>query len=128
MLIAVFGLVIILTIFNDQREKKYVHEILNGDYEMVEANFVRAGQIGVDGMYFVKYSFKNEGNTYERIATSRHAKTYYLQCTRSDEDCSSIKFWAIYLKDEPSKSLINLTYEIQNLNDPWRPTSFDFFE
>lgn len=80
---------------------------------------------GVDYNKILKYRyFVNEVEYFRTISPSIDL----IQCEDSINICSKKRFRVIYSPDNPAKSLIDLTIEIQNNAYPISPSTFQNFE
>lgn len=96
-------------------------EVLN-NYEFTEGKIERYYTIGVTS-YYLEYSYFVRDMKYTRTINSRAFK----ECVNNFEICEPKRFWVAYSRNHYSKSLINLSYEIQNIKKPDIPTSLDNF-
>ena len=119
--------VIIIFLVMKIGEKLRIEEkqnILN-NYSITIGRIIDIGRWGDPGSKTIIYSYKVDSIEYKR---SIYPMIYYPECETNFNLCKEKRFWVIYYKSDPRKSLINLNHEIQGLANPIFPKSLDHFE
>lgn len=97
------------------------------DYKYTIGKMVEYYRVGEEGVSYLQYEYAIKNTIYYRkICPTRNGE--YDYCANNFEQCKDKKFWVIYSRKNPSKSLIDLTNEIQGVENPEKPKTVDNFE
>jgi len=97
--------------------------LIKNNYSITKGRFVDYDKVGDTSTPYITYSYEVEGKLYKRQV---YGDRKYEYCYRND--CSNLLFWVIYSPANPEKSLIDLTTEIQGLENPPFPETLENFE
>lgn len=109
-----------IEIHNEMQRQK----IITGNFEYAIGNFERVGMTGIGSALYIEVSFQVGDELY---SASAHSRKYYQMC-RNKRKCNGKRFWVVYLKDDPSMALVDISTEIQGTEIPPYPRSFDGFQ
>ncbi|RPH27707.1 MAG: hypothetical protein EHM93_19150 [Bacteroidales bacterium] len=101
-------------------------KIVLRNYKTSRGKIINYYRIGVEGVAYLEYEYFVPNKKYRREICPISNK--YDFCDRNIERCKNKEFWVIYSRKYPSKSLINLTKEIQGLDNAEFPKTLDNFE
>jgi len=108
----------------DKSNSNQRNEIVNGMHRFVFGQFMRVGSVGDGSSRFVEVSYNVDGKIYYRTTSS----DYYFDLCMQNKSCSNKKFWVMYLVKDPEKSLVDISKEIQNVENPQIPINFENFK
>ena len=72
----------------------------------------------------ITYAYQVDEELFSRQVGSQLS---FPECKPLGAACTNKRFWVIYAKDHPDRSLINLTVDIQKQSDPTFPEALDDF-
>ncbi len=123
-ILAFLFIVLILIGFylNDLRIKNNIVK----DYYFTRGKILDYFIIGVESSRTLKYEYYLKDKKYIRKMTPTTSK--YDYCDDNFEKCKGKEFWVICSKKNPSKSLIDLSTEIQGIENPELPENTNNFE
>ena len=107
------------------RSERIKQKVLSGDYDTTKAGYLKTWTAGVWGTDYIECYYIVKGIKYTRSIKSHY---YYNRCQHTPQNCVGIRFWAIYLKDEPRNCIIDLSNEIQDIKEPKFPATLNNFE
>lgn len=94
-------------------------------YDITKGQIVDYYIISVDITHYLEYKYNVDDIEYLRKI---NPVTHFDQCENNLNLCEDKLFWVIYDPDAPEKSLIDLTVEIQDIENPPFPETLDNFE
>jgi len=119
-----FTLVILLIlILLNKKAKESKNEIKN-NYNVTVGYFLSYYELADSGTPIVEYYYFVNNKKYKG---SVYTTTKYKDCKNSIR-CEGKRFWVIYSPENPKKSLVDLSQEIQGMKDPPFPKTLDSFE
>lgn len=83
-------------------------------------------EVGIESTRYVEYFFNVEEGLYNR--TVQYSGDIDKCCIMPRKLCCNSQYWVIYFPDDPRKSLIDFTHEIQDIKNPQFPETLDNFE
>jgi hypothetical protein len=96
------------------------------DYEKTYGKIIGYSEIGTHRSTYHEYEYIVDGFTYTRRFNSGYKMS---ECHHElTQKCLSKRFWVIYLKEDPSISLIDLSNDIQGIKNPEFPKSLANFK
>ena len=121
--------VVFLVIQGTRSKNKYIREVKN-DYSVTKGwilDYEETLNSDLGSRTSITYTYELEGKRYTREI---YAAKQFSECYNGEtigNACERKRFWVIYSKEDPSKSLINLQIDIQNIANPVFPETTDEF-
>jgi hypothetical protein len=109
-------------IANYYSEKGYVKK----NYFITEGKIVKYDEIGIEPKRYLTYSYFVDGKLFKREIYGPN-KIYY-ECLDEISLCDKKRFFVIYSKKHPERSLIDLTVEIQDIDNRKFPNNLSKFQ
>ena len=121
--------VVFLVIQGTRSKNKYIREVKN-DYAVTKGwilDYEETLNSDLGSRTSITYTYEVGGKRYLRNidAAKRFSECYNGETIGNA--CERKRFWVIYSKEDPSKSLINLQIDIQNTANPVFPETVDEF-
>jgi hypothetical protein len=119
-------LLVLLKFYIDNRDLNYRNSIVNGKFDKTVGYFDFVSTGGDANFRSLGFFYFVNKEKYERqVKIDRHA---FSDCFRDELRCKNYKFWVIYSKGNPDKSLIDLSRIFTNADTVKFPTTLSNFE
>lgn len=118
---AIIITVLIVLNVRDEKEREYVLK----SYDKTIGEIKEVNSIGVERKTFLTYTYTVGYRKYER--TVKVSSELQGCCDLQTNPCCLARYWVIYSKDKPEKSLINLSMDLQSESNPTFPKSLEYF-
>jgi hypothetical protein len=123
--INIFQFIIYLAIFifagykivNYYSDKLYI----KNDFLITKGKIVKCDEFGVGPNKYLTYSYIVEGKEFKREINGPNVT--FDDCKEQNSKCEHKRFFVIYSPKHPERSLIDLTLEIQEVEDPKFPST-----
>ncbi len=112
---------IILVNVQELNKNKYVRK----DYKITKGFVKSVNDIGVESKSFLSYYYFVESRRYER--TIRVSREFENCCDDKNNKCCTSIFWVIYSTKKHDRSLINISLDLQDIENPEFPESIANF-
>jgi hypothetical protein len=123
--VALFALFFIFGLYLHFKEKDETFYIKQ-EYGKTIGKFYRYDAVGGTGTPYITYSYIVAGIKYfDQVGGGIN---YNYDFCYKNNNCRDKRFWVIYSIKDPSKSLINLTVELQDMENPPFPETLDNFK
>jgi hypothetical protein len=103
-------------------DKSYVTR----DFLITEGKLLEYSEFGIGPNRYLTYSYIVNGKTFKREINGPIKN--YDECAENISLCEKKRFFVIYSKKRPEKSLIDVTFEIQGIKDPLFPNDLSNFQ
>jgi hypothetical protein len=112
-------------LWSEQTKYRANKKLIFEEYNTTKGWILDYDIIGDIRTKYLTYGYKVDSVYYERRVVCAQN---YNECVEYTWLCDHIRFWVIYSTKDPSKSLIDLTLEIQDLKNPEFPEKLNNFK
>jgi hypothetical protein len=96
------------------------------DYQITIGKIIEYEEFGIGPNRYLTYSYIVNGSEIRREIDS--PRVIFKECLEPSKKCDEKRFFVIYSRKHPERSLIDLTFEIQGIVNPNFPSSLLNFQ